>query len=212
MHQSHSWKWLCSRFAEARDRAREADPETVRPCLPAVEQLDDRIMLSATPIRAAAQTPPGSVNAILIGLIKDGITLIKDEASFIKLEQIADKSGVLSQSDEASLLKIDEAFIKLDVTLYKEAQALLSGTLTLDKWRIDSALVGDSLKQIDGLASQLSEGAQQALLPAVQKVDAAVAGFQADVFKFSGLGGGVTTATFTGGVSVPSSTGDVITT
>lgn len=179
-----------------------------RPCLPVVEQLDDRIHLSVTPVVVTRPgTPPTNAPTIFFGLIKDAYTLIKAESSLVSAEQLAYKEDLLTPTDQQTLFKIDQTFIKIDQVLYKESGQLLSGNLTQDLWKMEQGVVSQDLQSINSLADGLSDNGAK-LLPAVQTAEQAVTTFQNDISNFAGFGStGVTTATF---VSAPA-TSDLIT-
>jgi hypothetical protein len=100
MSRAPAWKWLFSRFSSR--RAPQA--AVARPCLPAIEQLDDRVLPSVSTVDA---------------FLKYENAFIKGEASFIKGENI-----VIQQYKEqvpsavsAFFLKLDADFVKIDTTL-----------------------------------------------------------------------------------------------
>src|SRR5690242_19357813 len=79
-----SWKWL------QRSNARELTPREPqgvppRPCLPAVEPIGDRIMLSAVSPAAASTDGPPPADRILIGLIKGELNLATSELAALNL-------------------------------------------------------------------------------------------------------------------------------
>ncbi len=67
-----SWKWLS--FRPTRELVNGGTPPS-RPCLPAVEQLDDRLMLSAT-TDASEVPPPNGDTQILIGLLRGQLGVV----------------------------------------------------------------------------------------------------------------------------------------
>jgi len=120
-----SWKWLSSRLSA---RALAADSKTPsRPCLPALEQLDDRVLLSV-----AVEGAPKGDNEILIGLLKGQVELVNHEVNALKL------AGDL----KIDLHKINESFLKIDDVIYKFGEDLIKGELGASK--IDQTL--DQLK------------------------------------------------------------------
>jgi hypothetical protein len=120
-----SWKWLSSRLST---RALAADGKTPsRPCLPAIEQLDDRVMLSV-----AVEGAPKGDNQILIGLLRGQVGLVSEEVNALKL------AGDL----KIDLHKINQSFLKIDDVIYKFGEDLIKGELGASK--IDQTL--DQLK------------------------------------------------------------------
>src|SRR5688500_20015904 len=74
----------------ARELAACAASAPSRPCLPAVEQLGDRIMMSADPMSSVAQplaltNPPPQVSAILIGMMKGDTDAFASDLAALKL-------------------------------------------------------------------------------------------------------------------------------
>lgn len=119
-----SWKWLS--FRPTRQMIGETPPPS-RPCLPAVEKLDDRLMLSASPDAAATdggnETPYKGDTEILIGLLRGQQDLIKGEIDTIKF------AGDLNFDDH----KLNESFQKIDEVVYKLGEALIKGDLSDQK-------------------------------------------------------------------------------
>ena len=98
-----SWKWLSSR-STARELAAQAlrSKAPPRPCLPAVEPLGDRIMLSVS--AAAATDGPPPIDQVLIGLIKGELSLATSELAAMKLA---------GGEDRQLLHKLTEGFLKI---------------------------------------------------------------------------------------------------
>lgn len=118
-----SWKWLS--FRPTRELVTDGDAPQSRPCLPAVEKLDDRLMLSAS--TDASETPgPNGDTGILVGLLKGQLTLVSHEINAIKL------AGDL----KLDVHKFNESFLKIDDVISNFGEALLKNDLTgikLDK-------------------------------------------------------------------------------
>jgi hypothetical protein len=119
---SPSWKWLSSR-PTARELATPSNAPT-RPCLPMMEQLGDRIMLSASPGALASENPPPTFDQILIGMVKGEVKLATSELSAIKFA---------GAGDAALLHKFTEGLIKVDDVLIKVGEDLIKGDLTEHK-------------------------------------------------------------------------------
>src|SRR5438128_2647428 len=117
-----SWKWLSSRLAARQLADAAAANLPSRPCLPAIEPLDDRLMLSATP-SPFYQSGGHEITAntqILIGLLQhdsDGkpvglLGLIQNELTAIKLAPGQMKFSDLIQM-KIDWLNMDQAIVKL---------------------------------------------------------------------------------------------------
>jgi hypothetical protein len=166
MSSPSRWNWLPPR-PDPRDLARESSARS-RPCLPAVEQLDDRILLSAA-VDPGTGGDGGSDNGdavpttgILIGLIKGELNLIKGEVDALKLAESAD---IFSKDDALKILS--NQFLKIDQTLLKYGENLIKGDLASDKQQQELLhKIDESFLKID----QLVPSGENALLPAVQKV------------------------------------------
>jgi hypothetical protein len=114
-----SWKWLSSRLSA---RALAADSKTPsRPCLPALEQLDDRVMLSV-----AVEGAPKGDNQILIGLLRGQVELVTHEAQALKDigDIVVGNGGV-----KIDLHTINESFGKIEDVIYKFGEGLIKGEL-----------------------------------------------------------------------------------
>jgi hypothetical protein len=104
---------------------------TSRPCLPAVEALGDRILLSvAVEPGASDQNPPPAVDQILIGLLKGELKLATDEIAALKL---------VGGEDPQALHKVTEGFLSIDDVLIKYGEAIIKGDLTDQKIKLAQA-------------------------------------------------------------------------
>jgi hypothetical protein len=158
------WNWLPPR-PDPRELARDSAART-RPCLPAVEQLDDRILLSAAAVDPGTGGDEGgggtTTTGILIGLIKGELNLIKGELDAVKLAQGSDL-----QIKGESLKILSNEFLKIDQTLLKYGENLIKGELASHKEQQELLhKIDQSFLKID----QLVPSGENALLPAVQKV------------------------------------------
>ena len=154
-----SWKWLSSRsVTPARGAASSKAPS--RPCLPAVEPLGDRILLSAVAPAAASEGPP-PVDRILIGLIKGELNLATSELSALKLA---------GGGDTQLLHRLTEGFLKIDDVINKVGEAVIKGELTDHKENKALELLNDEFLKIDAAVSGLSGDAQQALKSAIDGI------------------------------------------
>ena len=166
MLQTPSWKWLSSRTT-ARELAAEAARKSPRPCLPAIEQLDSRQLLSASVggDDIIVEPPaPASSSQILIGLLNGGVDLIKGELTALKLAaedlKLAEVPNFLHKLNQ-EFFKIDQivsdfgaALIKGELTEHKENKAFEQ--LELEFLKIDSLLAG--VQGEEGSLSRLIEG------------------------------------------------------
>src|SRR4051812_14304368 len=101
-----SWKWLSFRPTRELLAGRDAPPQS-RPCLPAVEKLDDRVMLSVTP--NASEVPPlNGDTQILIGLLKGQLELVGNEVN--ALTPAAD----ITVNNGSGMSKLNASFLKID--------------------------------------------------------------------------------------------------
>jgi hypothetical protein len=145
-----SWKWLSSR--PTRELVTGDAPQS-RPCLPAVEKLDDRLMLSVS--TDSSETPPlNGDTQILIGLLKGQLTLVSHELNAIKL------AGDL----KLDVHKFNEAFMKIDDVITDFGQAVLKEDLTavkidrsLNDLKIEFLKINDLVGGIDGNSDAVGE-------------------------------------------------------
>ncbi|HEY2251779.1 MAG TPA: hypothetical protein VGH74_11985 [Planctomycetaceae bacterium] len=147
------WNWLFSGLSMQRPRQRVA----VRPCLAAVELLDDRVLLSATTHAAAEVAPqPASNQAVE--------TLLKWEGDFIKLQDgilgtelklLKHSANPISQSTAAYFLKLDSDLANISGDLIgQQAQGGTNVAAAANPvGGIDGVLITDYLKFSD-LASK----------------------------------------------------------
>ena len=152
MPRNPSWKWLSSRPSApqlAHDAADSKAPS--RPCLPVVEPLGDRILLSANPPVAGEIPPnenPPAIDQILIGLLKGELQETATELSLLKI--VADADPSLTHKFTAGLLKIDDV-------LYKATEDLIKGGLTDLKIKKAVSDVQSEFLKIDALIGGLGE-------------------------------------------------------
>jgi hypothetical protein len=119
-----------------------------------MEQLDDRVLLSA----AAISNPlplPGDTTQILIGLLKSEVELVK---------------VVAADQNKLELIKVEHELFKIDFTLFKIAGQFIKGDLTAAAEKKAETLISS---EFDALAKVVSENS----LPAVQRVREAALNF-----------------------------------
>jgi len=139
--QNPSWKWMSTRpTAQELAEGAAASKAVSRPCLPVVEQLGDRVMLSGDVevIVNPDATVKVAVDQILIGMIKGELSETATELSLLKI--VADADPKLVNKFTAGLLKVDDV-------LYKMTEDLIKGELTDVK----------ILKAIDGIKGEYSK-------------------------------------------------------
>jgi hypothetical protein len=140
-----SWKWLSFRPTRELVTGDAPAPQS-RPCLPSLEKLDDRLMLSVS-TDASEVPPPNGDTQILIGLLKGQLTLVSHELNALKL------AGAL----KLDVHKFNESLMKIDDVITDFGQAVLKEDLTAVK--IDRSL--NDLKvefmKIDALVGGLGD-------------------------------------------------------
>jgi len=144
MLRTPSWKWLTSRLSA---RAFAADAKTPsRPCLPAIDQLDDRVMMSVS-TDASEVPPPNGDTQILIGLLRGQTELVSHELNALKL----------AAELKLDVHKLNDSFLSIDAVINKFGEAILKNDLTSVK--IDRSI--DDLKiefqKIDALVGGIGD-------------------------------------------------------
>ncbi len=113
MSRTLSWKWLCSRLGLRHTRTRT--PTSLRPCLAALDQLEDRVLLSSTPLIPLSNQSVSAVDAFL----KFESTFIAGQNTFLQSEStvIQQSNNVLPASIVDYFLKIDDDGVQIDTDL-----------------------------------------------------------------------------------------------
>jgi len=159
-----SWKWLSSRLPIHELGNNPAFPS--RPCLLAVEQLDDRLMLSATPspsFQSGGHEGTTADTQILIGLIKGQLGLIQTELTAMKLAP-----GELKPSD---IVQMKESLLNMDQEIVKLGQDAIAGNLTdLKQQKVLTSIDEIFAKVNSAIPPTLPGEDNNPLLPAIQKV------------------------------------------
>ncbi|MEI8194794.1 MAG: hypothetical protein WCI73_02680 [Phycisphaerae bacterium] len=166
MTPMHTWKWLPTRFTRLLSQgSASASDRPGRPCLAALEQLDDRVLLSVAPTANADQI------AALIGLLRTELSLNSSEVAVLKLATGAVTVGQKTDADSA-FLKLESDFLKIDGLLLNFAASTVDGEAKDKdhKVQVVSAQMQDVFLKIDALLPTLDKGSQELLVPAVQKV------------------------------------------
>ena len=182
-----TWKWLSSRrpLPELADAASANLPS--RPCLPAIEKLDDRLMLSVTPSPFYQSGGHEGITAdteILIGLIKGQLGLVQNELTAIKLAP-----GQIKLSDLVQM-KVD--FLNMDGKITSLGEDAIAGKFTELKQQKVLNGIDDIFFKIQSVIPPNSTDGGNDLLPAVQKVREAAIKIVMD-FKLQATGGSVVT-------------------
>jgi len=131
-----------------------------------MENLDDRILLSAAVAAVGDKQQTGNVSPqLLIGLIRGELDLVNNELAALKLAPTELKA------DGLAMLK--ESFLKIDGLLLRYGEASLAGDNldSIDALKLQNK-IQEAVQKLDGI---VPNGDDSALLPAVQKVhDAAL--------------------------------------
>ena len=173
-----TWKWMPLRSV---DKQPSAAPQG-RPCLPSVEKLDQRVLLSAS------STDGGGTPQVVAGLIQDGIKLTESE--FAALSKINGDSVDAKHKGEIELLgnaflQIDQIFVKYgeDILNLKilpdqptDVAASTPQDIHITKPTDVSSALADEFVKIDVLATDLNDSSDGQLLPAVQNIQTVALG------------------------------------
>lgn len=140
-----------------------------RPCLAAIEQLDDRILLSAVTPGAVDGTPPGN-DQILIGLLNSELVFVKSELAIMKT--VGGILPTLEHKATEPLEAITLNFMKINELVMKVGDDFFQGNLTDQKLIIWQGQINEDFAKIVDIANTIggSQGGDNVLLPAVQKV------------------------------------------
>jgi hypothetical protein len=151
-----SFKWMPSRDNVRDLAAAGMTPATARPCLPAVEQLGDRILLSAVAPAAASEGPP-PVDRVLIGLLQGELKLATQEVAVLKL---------IGDQDPQLLHKLTEAFAKVNRDIFAKLGDIKGESLDEKHKDAVASLDRDFLKIdniLTGAVANLPGGTQETL-------------------------------------------------
>ena len=149
MPQNPSWKWMPSRpTAPQLAEGAAASKAVSRPCLPVIEQLGDRVMLSGDVevIVNPDATVKVALDQILIGLIKGELQETSTELSLLK---------IVADADPKLVNKVTAGLIKIDDVLYKTTEDLIKGELTESKIKLAISKVESEFVKIDALVGGL---------------------------------------------------------
>jgi hypothetical protein len=157
MSRTLSWKWLCSRLGFWHGHP----PARVRPCLGALEQLEDRVLLSATPLIPLSNQSVGAVSAFL--KLENSFEISQVDGIKLEADVIELKTNALSAAEIDYFLKIDGDLVQIDNDLIgTPGPAGSTGTTGID----------GILTNLD-LPVDMAINLEAELLPAVQSARAA---------------------------------------
>ncbi len=184
MKSTHSWKWLVPRFI-SRHLRNSSDARVVagRPCL-ALERLEDRNLLSASPHSTAGsdistEPPPvGGDTQVVIGLLQNGLKVTQDQFRLLR----ACASG-------KHIAKAVLTFRQLDNELFKVGEDLINGELTDKKLMATEAKIDYlKIKLTDIIISSVDAQTQKTALPIVDTLFADAAGLVQGLLGVEGAG------------------------
>jgi hypothetical protein len=170
MPQNPSWKWLSSRSTASELAAQAAASKSPsRPCLPAVEQLDQRVMLSVAGDIIVEPPQPADSTQILIGLVKGELDLVKEELNFLRLAAAEQKFA-----ETPNLIhKLTQSFLKIDDVLYRYGEDLIKGGLDGVKLEIAEkkaiSEIDSQFSKIGGLLGEVGEGGFTRLIEGIKQ-------------------------------------------
>jgi len=164
------WKGSSSRQAARDLSSAMSGPKTPsRPCLPAVEQLGDRILLSADIAVIGdnpGENPPPAIDQILVGLLKGELEMANHELAALKLA---------GQSDPKLVHKLTVGLINVDDILLKYGDSLITdriGDIKLGDIKHDVFLKLESeFNKIDGVIAIFPKDAQEQLKLVVSNLE-----------------------------------------
>src|SRR5215207_1981030 len=121
----HSWDWLASRLPVRTIWSLSNASPDPRPCLPAVEPLDDRVLLNAA---APAEQIKGESNvSVLIALLTSSNSLTLTQLSALGV------AAKVAPDDDALLLKLAKDWLQVNSKIADFGEALIKGELTTQK-------------------------------------------------------------------------------
>lgn len=168
-----SWKWLCSRP----DFRHRPIPGRARRCLAAVEQLEDRVLLTATAPVPLSHTSAHAVESFLKlehKLVGGQTDAIKLEADVIEL-----KTQSLSAAAVDYFLKIDRDMLQIDNDLIGAAgSAGAAGTGGIDGILTGLALPAKVASDLESRLIPAVESAREATIAVIGKLEKLAAGTQ----------------------------------
>ena len=180
-----SWNWLAPRFFVRLALGSTTDTPSARPCMPAVEQLGDRILLSAVPAATdGGQIPPGPcLVATLNGMIGQPGTNDSVLIGELNAMKIAGQISLVSntkwdgQDLENEFIKLNDLFSKADAALTlglftPDVQAKLLTDLNTEFDKLDQIAFKYDSSVVTPTISTDASSENGILLPAVQDIEA----------------------------------------
>ena len=134
-----------------------------RPCMPAVEPLGDRIMLSGDVGPLVVDAPPPQVGQILIGMMKGDTANFAQDLEALKLA---------AEVDPKLAKKLGDSLLKIDRAIYKFGEALIKGQDLESKEGQTLASIDRQIDRIDRNIDRLSTDAQLKLMPVIDAIKA----------------------------------------
>lgn len=168
MFQSESWKWLAPRRS-LREMFRSSAEPASRPCLPAIEPLGDRVLLSTVTFPPFSKGPI-EPEQVLIAMVKASIGQPDSSASLL-LDQLAAfkiASKIEGGIKLMEMQKLTNSFLSIDNLLFKFSEAIIKGESVDSKHTLYSKILSDELVKLDTLVQGIPDDSAL-LLPAVQK-------------------------------------------
>lgn len=174
MSREPTWNWLAPRSTlnELRQAAAESTPTDARPCLPTIEPLDDRVLLSAAP--ASSEEGQTTSAGILIGLLKGTVgvpgnaaSLLSNELGMLKLAAYA--AGNKLNPDLG--IKLSNALAGINDVTFKLAEAEIDGEAKDKDHKDWVALLDQQTAKLDAAVANLNLSPDNNVLPAVQLVE-----------------------------------------
>lgn len=163
-----SWNWLAPRLS-----MQEMFPSTgvpARPCLPAMEALDDRILLSIAP-----ESP--TAGQVLAGIVKAGI--VAEDSLFASEMDLLQKLGTLSKRNPTlhftatgeHIKKAVLTFREIDDVFFKFGVELIKGEVTELEQKALLTQLNIQFNKLNEMVGDFGVGEDNLLLPAVQKLE-----------------------------------------
>lgn len=171
---AQSWDWLAPRSFVRLPAASEKT--TGRPCLPAVETLGDRVLLSAAPAEVVINRLPP--DPCLVAYV-DGIIGQPQSTESIALDEIQIQKQV-DKSTPTLMAALDNEFVKMNNLFGDLDGALVTGTASPAYVKLVQGAVSAEFLKIDsllGIGSVTADATTDTgLLPAVQKLQSDAGG------------------------------------
>ena len=191
MSSNRSWSWLAPRLSIRAMLGTRKQDQPARPCLPRIEPLDDRVLLSL--VLVPGDTSP---DQILIGLLRGSIGQPDGQSSLIQNQlaalKIAASMPVHDPNVEGVKLieanKLTNSFMKINTLLSSVALGDIKGESGDAKHKEHIEFINAEFSKLDSLIRGLGEGEHNLLLPAVQQVEDSTYKLYAELTSLGSLG------------------------